>query len=101
MKKLLFLVSVLFLNFQIIAQVRPVNIKRLGMDIQKIVRKVYQASVWISPYDLSKQITLPGAFSGVVVDTAGHILSAAHAVKTDQLYQVIFLTAKSGLHQFR
>jgi serine protease Do len=94
MKKLLFLIAVLLLNFQVFAQVRPVNVKRLGSDIQKIVRKVYQASVWISPYDPSKQITLPGAFSGVVVDTAGHILSAAHAVKPDQLYQVIFPNGK-------
>lgn len=94
MKKLLFLFAILFINLQGFAQVNRVDIKKLGRDIQQVVRKVYQASVLITPYDPSKDIALPGAFSGVVIDTAGIILSAAHAVKPDQLYQVNFADGK-------
>jgi serine protease Do len=94
MKKLLFLSATLLINLQGFAQVGRVDIKKLGRDIQKVVRKVYQASVLITPYDPSKDSALPGAFSGVVIDTAGIILSAAHAVKPDQLYQVSFADGK-------
>jgi serine protease Do len=97
MKKLLFLIAVLSANVQGFAQIRPVDIKKLGAGVQNVVRKVYQASVLISPYDPSKGTTLPGAFTGIVVDTAGHILSAAHAVKPDQLYQVLFPDGKKRL----
>ncbi len=94
LKKVFILIILLIINFQLFAQAPSIDIKKLGNDIQHIVQKVYQASVLIEPYDATKGNLLPGAFSGVVVDKDGNILSAAHAVKPDQLYQITFANGK-------
>lgn len=94
LKKLFFLMILLTINFQLFAQSPRIDIKKLDSDIQHIVQKVYQASVLIEPYDATKGILLPGAFSGVVVDKDGNILSESHAVKPDQLYQITFASGK-------
>lgn len=90
MKKLLFLFAPLLLNYQLFAQSGNIDIKKLESDVQKTVLQAYQASVRISLYDAVKGEAGGGTFSGVVIDTAGYILSVAHAVKPDALYQISF-----------
>lgn len=44
----------------------------------------------ISIYDTVAKKLIPGVFVGVVVSAEGHIISVAHVVKPNQLYQVAF-----------
>lgn len=85
MNRLLLLFVALVIHFQGYTQTVRVDIKKLGPDIQKIVQKAYRASVSIALYDATKGASGDGIFSGVVVDTAGHVLSVAHAVKPGTL----------------
>jgi serine protease Do len=90
MKKLLFLL--LFLQFAapVFSQSPNQGIKNLESGIQKVIQRAYKASVYITPYDSIRKKAAGGSFSGVVVDADGHILSAAHAVKPNNLYEVTF-----------
>jgi len=92
MKKLLFLFVFLQCTASVFSQVPKANqaIEKLGSEIQSVIQQAYKASVYITPYDSIRKKATGGSFSGVVVDTAGYILSAAHAVKPNNLYEVTF-----------
>lgn len=90
MKKLLFLFISLQFSVFAFSQAVPPGIKGLEKEVQKVIQQAYQAAVYITPYDSIMKKAVGGSFSGVVVDTAGYILSAAHAVKPNSLYQVTF-----------
>lgn len=90
MKKLLFLFIFLLCATEIFAQSPPSGIKKLEAGVQKVIQQVYKASVYITPYDSINKKATGGSFSGVVVDTDGHVLSAAHAVKPNSMYEVTF-----------
>ncbi|SMD05392.1 trypsin-like peptidase domain-containing protein [Pedobacter africanus] len=97
MNRLLFLLAALAICCRAGAQTGHVELGKLGPDIQKVVRQAYQASVSIAVYDATKGASGDGIFSGVVVDTAGHVLSVAHAVKPGTLYQLTFPDGKKKL----
>ncbi|TKC61409.1 PDZ domain-containing protein [Pedobacter hiemivivus] len=90
MKKLSCLFISLLCAAPFFAHSQPSDVKRLETSVQKVIQRVYKASVYITPYDSINKKATGGSFSGVVVDTAGYILSAAHAVKPNNLYEVTF-----------
>ncbi|WP_316815983.1 trypsin-like peptidase domain-containing protein [Pedobacter nyackensis] len=92
MKKLLFLFIFLQCTAPVFSQVPKPNqaIKNLENNVQSVIQQVYKASVYITPYDSIRKKATGGSFSGVVVDADGYILSAAHAVKPNNLYEVTF-----------
>lgn len=90
MKKLLFLFFFLQFTANVFSQSPNQGIKNLESGIQKVIQRAYKASVYITPYDSIRKKATGGSFSGVVVDTDGHILSAAHAVKPNSLYEITF-----------
>jgi serine protease Do len=97
MKKLLLLSVALIVHFQGYAQGGRVDVKKLSADVQRVVQQAYQASVSIKIYDATKGEPLGSPCSGVVVDTAGHILCVAHAITPGSLYQVTFPDGKKKL----
>src|SRR5690348_3739071 len=90
MKKLLCVFIFLLCAVPFFAHSQSSGVKSLEASVQKVIQRVYKASVYISPYDSINKKATGGSFSGVVVDTAGYILSAAHAVKPNNLYEVTF-----------
>lgn len=90
MKKLLRLFIFLLCAAPLFVQSQPAAVKRLEISVQRVIKRVYKASVYITPYDSINKKATGGSFSGVVVDAVGHILSAAHAVKPNNLYEVTF-----------
>lgn len=97
MKKLLPLFVVLVIHFQGYSQTNPIDLKKLGPDVQKVIQQAYKASVAIVQYDANKGMPIGNVFSGVVVDTAGFVLSVAHAVSQGTLYQISFPDGKKKL----
>lgn len=94
MKKLSLLFLSLFFVAQAFAQTESFDIKKLENEVQRVVQQAYRAAVYITPYDSIVKKATGGSFSGVVIDTAGHILSAAHAVRPNNLYEVTFPDGK-------
>ncbi|SMD05548.1 trypsin-like peptidase domain-containing protein [Pedobacter africanus] len=94
MKKLSFLFLSLLFTLQIFAQTGNFDFKKLEKDIRQVVQRAYDASVYITPYDSVSNRPKGGSFSGVVIDTTGHVLSAAHAVKPGDLYEITFPDGK-------
>jgi len=90
MKKLFLLLISLQVSLQVLAQNSGFTAEALEKNIQQVVQKAYQASVYITPFDSIVKKAVGGSFSGVVIDSAGHILSAAHAVKPNNLYEITF-----------
>jgi serine protease Do len=90
MKKLLLLFISLQFTSQVFSQNIGFDIHKLENDVQHVIQQAYHASVYITPYDSIIKKAVGGSFSGVVIDTAGHILSAAHAVRPDKMYEVTF-----------
>jgi len=68
--------------------------KEFEQTIQKGIEKAYAASVRIWGIDAITQKQNSAQFSGVVVDAAGHILTAAHAISPGKKYKVIFPDGK-------
>jgi serine protease Do len=68
--------------------------KEFERTIQKGIEKAYAASVRIWGIDSLTQKQNSAQFSGVVVDAAGHILTAAHAISPGNRYKVIFPDGK-------
>ncbi|WP_442590586.1 S1C family serine protease [Pedobacter sp. AW31-3R] len=68
--------------------------KAFEQTIQKGIEKAYAASVRIWGIDSASRQQNSAQFSGVVVDAAGHILTAAHAIVPGKRYKVIFPDGK-------
>lgn len=94
MKKLSFLLLSVLFTVQAFAQTGNFDFKKLEKDLRQVVQEAYRASVYITPYDSVSNRATGGSFSGVVIDTAGHVLSAAHAVKPGNLYEITFPDGK-------
>lgn len=94
MKKLLFLFISLQFSTQVFSQNTTQSIKKLEKDIQKAIQQAYRSSVYITSYDSVTQTAGAEQFTGVVVDTAGHILSAAHAIRQNDVYSTLFSDQK-------
>ncbi|MDR6785395.1 serine protease Do [Pedobacter africanus] len=90
MNRLLLLLAALAVCFKLDAQTGRVDLKKLEPHVQKVVQKAYQASVAIALYNATTGASGASIFSGVVVDTAGYVLSVAHAVSPGTLYQITF-----------
>lgn len=90
MKKLSFLFILLQCAIGAFSQSSISGIKRLEAGIQNVIQRTYKASVYITPYDSIIKKAVGGSFSGVVVDADGYVLSAAHAVRPNNLYEVTF-----------
>lgn len=71
--------------------------RKLENEVKKTAQRAFASSVLIKQYDTLAKRTLNGMFSGVVVDAEGHILSAAHAVKPNIVYQIYFPDGKTFL----
>jgi serine protease Do len=90
MKKLFLLLISLQVSLHILAQNSGFTPQNLEKNIQQVIEKAYQASVYITPFDSIAKKAVGGSFSGVVIDPAGHILSAAHAIKPNNWYEITF-----------
>lgn len=66
------------------------ELRELENSVKSVIEKAYAASVKITQYDTILKQKLPSYFSGVVVNKAGHILTAAHAVQPGKNYIVTF-----------
>ncbi|WEK17521.1 MAG: trypsin-like peptidase domain-containing protein [Candidatus Pedobacter colombiensis] len=73
------------------------NRKEFEATIRKGIEKAYGASVRIWGIDTVTKRQNSAQFSGVVVDTMGHILTAAHAIVPGKRYKVIFPSGKEFL----
>ncbi|TKC06218.1 S1C family serine protease [Pedobacter frigoris] len=71
--------------------------RRLENEVKQTGQKAFASAVLIKPYDTLSKRVLSGMFSGVVVDAEGYILSAAHAVRPDRIYQIYFPDGKTFL----
>lgn len=71
--------------------------KRIEATTSALIRKVYPACVRIWGFDTVKKVQNSAQFSGVVVSTEGHILTAAHAIKSGKIYLVNFPDGRSVL----
>lgn len=96
--KLLFLLWVFSIA---IVGVQAQNLDPDPVQLQSMVKnaisKSYAASVFIAQYDTVTNRQFGGRFSGVVVTEDGVILSAAHAVKPNEVYWVTFPDNKGFL----
>lgn len=81
MKNLLVLFVLLQLGTYSFAQEKTFDIKGMEKTVKGAIKKAYAASVRITTYDSATKTAGLGHFSGVVIDAAGHILSACHAVR--------------------
>ncbi|MCD0490413.1 trypsin-like peptidase domain-containing protein [Pedobacter sp. MC2016-14] len=91
-KKLLFIsLSLLFTE---ISSAQDFNRKNLEQTIQNGIKKAYAASVRIWGIDTLTGKQNSAQFSGVIIDAAGHILTAAHAIVPGKKYKVIFTDGK-------
>jgi len=89
MKKLIIFLICLSSIRPALAQNNNFNIGQLESEVKSGIQKAYAASVQIANVDSANR-KVGGYFSGVVVDTQGHILTAAHAVTPNALYLVTF-----------
>ncbi len=89
MKKLIIFLICLSSIRPAFAQNNNFNIGQLESEVKSGIQKAYAASVQIANLDSANR-KVGGYFSGVVVDTEGHILTAAHAVTPNALYLVTF-----------
>lgn len=79
----------LLLNTGFVFSQQP-DFKGLEASIQKVIKKVTPATVAVTGYDSANDKESGATFSAVVISPDGIILSAAHAVKTNQTYKVVF-----------
>ncbi|MGN6420887.1 MAG: trypsin-like peptidase domain-containing protein [Pseudobacter sp.] len=73
------------------------DFKSLESDIQRVVKRVSRATVSITNYDSVQDRETGATFTGVVVSGDGIILSAAHAVKTNQTYKINFPDGRTAV----
>jgi serine protease Do len=76
------------------AQGKADNGKKLSAYISAAVARGYAASVLMWEVDAESGNRLSAQFSGVVVNSRGTILSAAHVVMPDKTYKVMFPDGK-------
>lgn len=89
MKKIILLVVCWLIISPAFAQNDVFDAGQFENEVKLGVQKAYAASVRIANLD-SNQNAIGAYFSGVVVDADGHILTAAHAIKPNNLYLVTF-----------
>ncbi|MBO9636094.1 MAG: trypsin-like peptidase domain-containing protein [Chitinophagaceae bacterium] len=73
---------------------QQLDTRALENRIQQVVNQVAPATVAVSQYDSISDKKLSVTFSAVVINAEGYILSAAHAVSANQVYQVVFPDGK-------
>jgi len=94
MKKILFLFITLQFSIQAFSQNTAPRVKKFEKDVQKVIQQVYRTSVYITSYDSVTKLAGGERFTGVVVDSAGHILSVAHAVRPSSMYTILYPDGK-------
>ena len=96
MKKNIFLVSltILFACLNLNSYSQGFDKKAFEQEIKKGIAKAYASSVKIWGIDSATQKQNSAQFSGAVVDTAGYILTAAHAISPGKMYKVTFTDGK-------
>ncbi|WP_316765771.1 trypsin-like peptidase domain-containing protein [Pedobacter frigiditerrae] len=92
-KRILLMISFLALGLHAVCL--PVfaqqdNPKKIEKMITQGINSAFASTVRISAYDTLKKKANFTAFSGVTVSKEGHVLTAAHAMKTNQYYQISF-----------
>jgi serine protease Do len=75
-------------------QIKP---KKLEKTLSSAIQKSYAASVRIWGFDTAKKIQTSAQFTGVVVSTNGHILTAAHVNQPGNTYLVNFPDGKTAV----
>lgn len=84
------------LGIMLPATSQQLDTRALENRIQQVVNQVAPATVAVSQYDSVSNKKLSVTFSAVVIND-GYILSAAHAVSANQIYQVVFPDGKKVL----
>lgn len=86
----LFLLGSLCLLMKPASAQQSIPARKIEQLLSTAIDSAYQASVKIHPYDTLHKQEKDGLFSGVVVSAEGHVLTVAHAAKTDEYYQLSF-----------
>ncbi|SMO56379.1 trypsin-like peptidase domain-containing protein [Solitalea koreensis] len=90
MKKVLAFLICLQIFKPTFAQNSSFNTEQLQAEVKQGIKQAYNASVRIIAYNSEFQKGVGGQFSGVVVDSKGHILTAGHAITPNAIYLVTF-----------
>lgn len=85
----------LILNFQSYGQ--KFNPKKLEGILSAAIEKSYAASVRIWGFDTLKKVQTSAQFTGVVVSSEGHILTAAHVNQPGNTYLINFPDGKTAV----
>lgn len=90
---------IFFCSFYCVAETyaQSFEAKLIEAKTSALIKKVYPACVRIWGYDTVKKVQNSAQFSGVVVTAEGHILTAAHAIKSGKIYMVNFPDGSSVL----
>lgn len=95
MKKILLLLLLLQICLPDLSRAQKFDAKKLEAGVMQIAQKAYASAVLIKPYDTVSKRPVSGMFSGVVIDAEGYVLSAAHAVTPNMIYQLYFPDGKT------
>ncbi|HEY8389155.1 MAG TPA: trypsin-like peptidase domain-containing protein [Parasegetibacter sp.] len=91
---IIFCVTIVFKADLYSQSVQAFNHLQMQAEVQKVIDKVYPATVKIVNYDSTRKVVRGGQFSGVVVSQDGYILTAAHASTPGDVYLAIFPDGK-------
>ena len=91
------LLAVLFLLMSPPVMGQPFHAEKLERHIQLAIAKGYSASVRIWGFDTVRNTRTSAQFTGVVVSSDGHILTAAHVNVPGNTYKVMFPDGRSGI----
>lgn len=91
------LLAVLFLLLSAPVTGQPLHAEKLEKRIQLAIAKAYPASVRIWGFDTVSNTRTSAQFTGVVVSSDGHILTAAHVNVPGNTYKIMFPDGKWGI----
>jgi len=81
-------VAVGLLESMIYGEFAPSKSRKKAFDVEELQSRIFKTIKKTSPSVVLIEGGRGGAFSGVLVSTEGHVLSAGHAVQPDRSYQV-------------
>lgn len=94
MKKLMILIGMTLYFLPVASLGQNLSPKKILAAVRRVSKQGFSSVVSIEPYGADEQ-TASIRFSGVVIDTAGYILSSAHSMMPGQTYQVRFPDGKT------
>lgn len=87
-------ISIVLFFLPLISSAQNLSSNQILAAVQRVSKQGISSVVSIKPFGGDER-TSPSMFSGVVIDTAGYILSSAHSMMPGQIYQVRFPDGKT------